>query len=114
MDRAIVIKQARDRLGLSQRGLAKMLGVSAGMIGQLESDPSKGIGLANAVSLARILQIPIGTIVGGDLPDEAVGMNLTDSDEIALVSCLLPYFAAIPCLSTDPAPDRRSKPSTIG
>ena len=76
------IRSARIKLGLTQRQLAKAVGVTAGAVGQWEGGGGRsGISTDNLVAVARVLQLPVSGLVG----DGRDGLTTTDPTEIAWV-----------------------------
>lgn len=77
-----VIAKRRKALGLSQRALATMLGVSNGAVAQWEIDQTKP-DPANRSMLAVILGVDAQSLQTGDAPFE--GELVKDTDELALL-----------------------------
>ncbi len=84
----MMIKQARERYGLSQRGLAAILKVSAGLVGQWETPAGneKSIKLPLLSRLCALLQIPVQHVVNGTDVGELQLPCLSDPKEIALIT----------------------------
>ena len=84
MDIGDRIREARTRLGLSQRALAEKIGVAKSAVAQWEGGGGgKGIKIANLIETARILQIKPSELLGeGAVAD---GFSTSDTREIAVV-----------------------------
>jgi transcriptional regulator with XRE-family HTH domain len=76
------VKAGRERLGLSQRGLARLLGVNNSAVAQWELSSSKPT-LAHLLDMAAQFSASVGPLFGpgGDYPGELV----EDPDELLLL-----------------------------
>lgn len=79
------IREARRRLGLTQRALAERVGVDKSAVAQWEGGGGgKGIKTDNLIEVARILQVKPSELLGE--PTQADVMELTDPREMTVVS----------------------------
>lgn len=83
-----LIKGRREALGLSQRQLAKMVGVSNSTVARWESGDIKGLRKANIILLSERLYISEETLLGKcETPEEDIELlRMRARMEIALLS----------------------------
>jgi transcriptional regulator with XRE-family HTH domain len=77
-----VIRTERNRLGMSQRDLAKRLGKSPGAIGQWENGTTRPT-LANFIEACGVFGISVRGFIGPDSPYR--GELVEDPEELALI-----------------------------
>lgn len=79
------IREARRRLGLSQRALADKVGVDKSAVAQWEGGGGgKGIKTDNLIEVARVLQVRPSQLLGE--PTDADRMELTDTREMTVIT----------------------------
>jgi transcriptional regulator with XRE-family HTH domain len=79
------IRAARQRVGITQRALAELLGVNKSAVAQWEGGGGgTGIKTSNLVELARVLGIKPSELLGAPTPDDQ--LLLESEDEIALIT----------------------------
>lgn len=86
MDIGDRIKRARRDAGLSQRALAKAIGVSFGAVGQWESHV-KTPGRDNVLAVAKETLVSVDWILG-ESPDKNTGIYIADPTEIEVIRAL--------------------------
>lgn len=64
------LKAFRRREGLSQAKLARLSGVQRPTISFLESGAQSSTSVDNLVKLSRVLSVPVGTLIHGDVLEE--------------------------------------------
>jgi transcriptional regulator with XRE-family HTH domain len=61
------VRLARERVPMTQRALAKKLGIDPGQISRLESGKrGQGLELATVIQLARVLGVPVGWLAANE------------------------------------------------
>lgn len=65
------LRDARERAGLSARGLSVLAGLAPGHVSTLEGDVSKECNLSTASALAKALGVRLEWLATGSLPERS-------------------------------------------
>jgi transcriptional regulator with XRE-family HTH domain len=103
------LRAARVRRGVSVRGLARDIGVSASLISQIETEKSSP-SVSTLYAIATALGVPIEDLFGDDSPsttEAAPAAAVEEGGGVALLTALATAQAAAPRLGPVVAPAQR-------
>lgn len=95
LDSGTVIKNARKNKGYSTQYLSKLLGVSTGLINNIENGKTDVFNLHLLYSLSNILDIPITQIISYDLLPINVSSKNTSNDFNLILNRLIEFSVKV-------------------